>query len=182
MKTDELGEDANLYFESYAVIQYVLNELGPQAEAEVETKLTAARTNIAARIATAGFKTSQEDDGRLGAYVSDAWLNHATADVGVFLRLRGDFKNTSVPSRLGVTAHLHDQARKVVKAAKTDDAAWLSELSEAHGKQLSDQLYRDIDWYDEFETFDEMAEKIAAELIALLEGLRDLLNDKGVTP
>lgn len=184
MKKDQLSEDAQIYVDYYPVIQYVLNELAPAAAADIEGKLDSALEETRKELEKAGFKTWREG-WYLAVYPGAEWYDvpNGGPDVAVFARLNPEFRDTSGPrSRIGVTAFQHDGALKVLKQAKKDDVEWMQGLSEAHGKQQSEQYFKNVDWFDKFDTFADVATGVASELRDLATALAALLKAKAVTP
>ncbi|HJK94038.1 MAG TPA: hypothetical protein RMH85_27935 [Polyangiaceae bacterium LLY-WYZ-15_(1-7)] len=186
MKIESIdSEEAKLYYEHYEVVQFVNNELHPAADAWAKEKLRKSLNTIVAQLKADGQAWRPSDgDIYLAVYPDEAWYKASEngSDVAAFLRLEPDFKDRTRRSSLGITCHGAKGLVRAMEEAITKDPDKFGGLQRAHHLRKTEHFYRYIDWFDDYEDFDEMGSALAADLDQLLDGLRDVIKDAGITP
>lgn len=185
MKIESIdNEDARLYFEHYEIIQLINNELQPASEEWARSKLRQVLKKVQELLESDGFPWSYEstESPYVAIYPSEDWHQASdNLDVAAFLRLETDFKDRTKPSTLGITCRGKDQLVASVEDFLKQDGAELL-LKRAHGRKSYEQFYRHVDWFDDYDGFDEMAESLASDLNQLVDALQTVLESSQVTP
>lgn len=179
MKKGEVSERAQLLFDYSELLSYV-RQIEEAVSDEFYDKLEECLKSIVTSVKAKSSGVRTDYDGGLECrfWPSSQWESEDSDDnrLVVYVELTNSPLDES--SELGVTVQGRADVLKALKAEHQAKAAWMKSLTPEHGTRKSKQLTHEFEWFEDYEDFADLQERLSDEIAEVLNGIRKMLKAK----